>query len=86
VYGFVGYLTFIGELSLSDFFVITLSFRLLSKVLGDIKNHLREYSKEIVHLEKLRDVMEHGPKLSGIDTGEKFTSGTKDITIKDMSF
>lgn len=53
-----GYLTFQGILSLADFFVVTLSFRLLTNILQDIKFELRRFSNDIVHMEKLRDVID----------------------------
>ncbi len=86
IYLFAWYQVFSWTLDLSWFFVISLSFRLLLWILDDVRDIMRMYSKDFVHIEKIRATFTPEKSQNYSNNWPEFTPNHSWIEIRDLSF
>jgi ABC-type multidrug transport system fused ATPase/permease subunit len=75
-----------GQTTIADYIFITGLFTTITWSVWSISEWLRNLTRELVHIEKLRELFDTTPNRSWHDTWAKFIFSQWDIQIKNLSF
>jgi ABC-type multidrug transport system fused ATPase/permease subunit len=82
----IGRQVFGGNTTIADYIFITWLFATITWSVRSISERLRNLTRELVHIEKLRELFDKTPSRSWQDTWEEFIVSQWDIQIKNISF